>query len=156
MKELKNETKVTIYIHSELTEEQKRVVNAAIDACSNAYAPFSGFRVGAACLLSDGSIITGANQEDEAYPSGLCAERVALFHLFASNPKAEVKLMAIVAKKGDGRLTDRPITPCGACRQVMHTCEKRQKLAIELLMVGQDEVMRVSSVTQLLPLTFEL
>ena len=132
----------------------KSVVNKAFEAMEKAYAPYSKFKVGAALLLEDGQIIQGNNQENIAYPSGLCAERVALFHAGAQFPGIAVDLICIVAK-GDLMPISQLLSPCGACRQVMLESENRQNKPIRIILVNQDNItMCIDSVQNLLPFGF--
>ena len=117
MKELKLETRVEVYAVGELDNIYRQLYEAAFEASKKAYAPYSKFHVGAAVLLENGEILSGNNQENAAYPSGLCAERTTLFYAGARYPDAAVLILAIAAMK-DGERVDL-ITPCGACRQVM-------------------------------------
>jgi cytidine deaminase len=130
------------------------VVNKAFEAMEKAYAPYSKFKVGAALLLEDGQIIQGNNQENIAYPSGLCAERVALFHAGAQFPGIAVDLICIVAK-GDLMPVSQLLSPCGACRQVMLESENRQNKPIRIILINQDNrTMCIDSVQNLLPFGF--
>ena len=130
------------------------VVNKAFEAMEKAYAPYSKFKVGAALLLEDGQIIQGNNQENIAYPSGLCAERVALFHAGSQFPGIAVDLICIVAK-GDLMPKSQLLSPCGACRQVMLESENRQNKPIRIILVNQDNrTMCIDSVKNLLPFGF--
>jgi cytidine deaminase len=130
------------------------IVNKAFEAMEKAYAPYSKFKVGAALLLEDGQIIQGNNQENIAYPSGLCAERIALFHANAQFPEIAVELICIVAK-GDLMPISQLISPCGACRQVMLESENRQNKPIRIILVNQDNrTMCIDSVQNLLPFGF--
>ena len=130
------------------------VVNKAFEAMEKAYAPYSKFKVGAALLLEDGQIIQGNNQENIAYPSGLCAERVALFHAGAQFPGIAVDLICIVAK-GDLMPISQLLSPCGACRQVMLESENRQNKPIRIILINQDNrTMCIDSVQNLLPFGF--
>jgi len=137
-----------------LSMDDSRLRNAAVHAAKRAYAPYSHFNVGAAVLLKDGTIIEGSNQENMAYPSGLCAERVALFSAGASFPDIPVAAIAIVAVK-DGNMQS-AIAPCGGCRQVMLETEQRYGQPIRILLCGQHETVLVASAKNLLPLAFEL
>ena len=102
----------------QLDADDRKTADAAVEAISLSYAPYSRFNVGAAVMFEDGEIVKGANQENAAYPSGLCAERTALFYASASRPDKAMKILAIAAGQ-EGKLCDSPATPCGACRQVM-------------------------------------
>ncbi|NBU91160.1 MAG: cytidine deaminase [Flavobacteriia bacterium] len=137
-----------------LNPEEILLVNKAFEAMEKAYAPYSKFKVGAALLLEDGQIIQGNNQENIAYPSGLCAERVALFHAGAQFPGIAVDLICIVAK-GDLMPISQLLSPCGACRQVMLESENRQNKPIRIILVNQDNrTMCIDSVQNLLPFGF--
>lgn len=123
-------------------------------ALENAYAPYSSFRVGTAIELEDGTVILGSNQENVAYPSGLCAERVALFAIGAQNPNAIIRRMAITAKTSKFQITT-PVTSCGACLQVMAEFEQKQNSPIQVVFYCLDgEVIVVSSVKDLMPFSF--
>lgn len=139
---------------ADLTPAEQRVWDAARAATDHAYAPYSRFHVGAALLLADGSIFKGTNQENAAYPSGLCAERTALFGLSASQPgHAPIVGMAVAARPADGDFG--PALPCGACRQVMLESEARQGQAIPLLLPGRTgTILRFASVSDLMPFNF--
>mgnify|MGYP003290920255 CR=1 FL=1 len=139
---------------NELSEELQRVASAAKEMTKKAYAPYSGFMVGAAVLLDNGVVVTGTNQENVAYPSGLCAERVALFSANANYPDNAPVALAIAAFT-DGRFTDFPVTPCGSCRQVMIEIEKRFRKSFEVLMCFEGGVLRVKKAGDLMPLAFD-
>jgi cytidine deaminase len=126
--------------------------NAAIDAAKRAYAPYSEFHVGAAVLLENGVVAEGNNQENVAYPSGLCAERVALFAANATYPEMAVEAIAVVALK-KGEIQDF-ISPCGSCRQVLLEVEKRYQKSIKIYLCGKNETRIISSAEDLLPLSF--
>jgi cytidine deaminase len=152
MKEYKMEIVVNMLKTSELSSEDNRLRGSAVCAAKRAYAPYSQYNVGAAVLLEDGTIIEGNNQENIAYPSGLCAERVALFYAGASHPAIPVVSMAIVAIK-DGEVR-KSVAPCGACRQALLETEQRYGKPIRILMCGCDDVIVVFSAKDLLPLSF--
>ncbi len=139
---------------TDLTPAEHTTWQAARDATSHAYAPYSGFHVGAALLLADGTVFTGTNQENAAYPSGLCAERTALFGLAAAQPgHASIVGMAVAARPVDGEFG--PAFPCGACRQVMLEYETRQGQAIPLLLPGRKgNILRFASLEALMPFNF--
>ncbi len=137
----------------ELAVEEQILVKAAIKATDNSYAKYSHFHVGAALLLEDGSIVTGANQENAAYPSGLCAERSAIFAAQSQHPEFSIKTIAIAARNDDG-FTRRPISPCGACRQVMMEMEDRYKSDVRVLLYGVEGVYAIRSIKDLLPVSF--
>jgi cytidine deaminase len=138
----------------QLPADERQLVDKAIAAMANAYAPYSDFYVGAAVLLANGDVIVGNNQENAAYPSGLCAERVALFCANANFPNQSIVKMAVVAGK-HGLLTNDAITPCGSCRQVMVESERRQKYPFDVLLVGKKRIIKVSSARYLLPFEFD-
>jgi len=140
----------------EISLKDQELLERAKEALENAYAPYSKFRVGAAVQLQDGMIITGNNQENIAYPSGLCAERVALFSTGANFPGAVIDTLAIVAK-GDLVKEDAVISPCGSCRQVIFESEKRQMAPIRILILGMDgRVIEFKKSTDLLTFAFGL
>ena len=139
---------------SELIQQEQELLHQALKACENAYSPYSGFSVGAALMMEDGEIILGNNQENAAYPSGLCAERVAIYWTGANRKGKKIKAIAIRAtsEKVD---TARPIPPCGACRQAMLEYELNQGTDITMLMQGRSgDIIRLEGVKQLLPLYF--
>jgi cytidine deaminase len=137
-----------------LTEEELSLLQKAREAMENAYAPYSNFFVGAAVLLYNGETVIGNNQENAAYPSGLCAERVAIFQAGALYPGVSVKAIAITCKQQE-RIIDHPVTPCGACRQAMAEYENRYKRPIKVIMTGETGTIYVAnSIETLLPLSF--
>ncbi len=130
------------------------LIEEAVVALSGSYAPYSEFHVGAALLLSNGKIVRGSNQENAAYPSGLCAERVALFYASSQYPNETVVSLAITGKSDHFTTTD-PITPCGSCRQVIAETEKKQGSEIRVIMKGEKGVARiVEGIDSLLPMVF--
>lgn len=138
----------------ELSEEDAMLINKAEEALENAYAVYSKFHVGAALLLDSGEIVTGNNQENIAYPSSLCAERVALYYCKAHYPDASVKKIAIMARSERGDLLE-VISPCGGCRQVMSEYERVQDENMKVILKGEGEsIMIFDSVQDLLPLSF--
>jgi cytidine deaminase len=140
----------------ELPLECQQLIHEARKAGLQAYAPYSRFRVGAAVLLSDNSIIRANNQENIAYPEGLCAERVALFYASANYPDKTIKAIAI-AGANVSELTDSSITPCGGCRQVMAEYEHKQKEKIKIFMTGiSGGIIAVHGIDNLLPLRFKM
>lgn len=153
MKEINLTTKIRVYTLQECTNEEKKLIEAAKNATTDAYAPYSKFHVGAAILLSDGTIVTGNNQENAAYPSGLCAERTAIFYANAQHPDTPVKTIAIAAHH-KASFTKKAITPCGACRQVLLEVENRYREPIKIILYGDSEIYAVDSVRDLLPLSF--
>jgi len=140
---------------SELPKEIQELMKSAQIARDNAYAPYSQFKVGAAILLDSGEITLGSNQENAAYPSGLCAERVAVFHCGAVFPKQTIKAMAITASSKNHQLNE-PIGPCGACRQSLSEYEQKQHSPIAIYFMGETgKIVRVDAVKDLLPLGFD-
>lgn len=154
MQEKKIETKYRIYQFDELDISQQKLINKAKEQVFKAYAPYSGFRVGAAIELENGEIFAGNNQENSAYPSGLCAERVTMFYANAQFPDVPVKTLAIAAFT-NGKFLAEPITPCGSCRQVLLETETRFAKDITVLLYGSEQVYLIENVKQLLPLCFE-
>lgn len=148
------ETQVTIYSFEELEITFQSLINKAKEQVNKAYAPYSRFHVGAAIELENGEIFAGSNQENSAYPSGLCAERVAMFYANAQFPDVPVKTIAIAAFTND-KFLQYPITPCGSCRQVLLETEIRYNKNITILLYGTEEVYLIENVKQLLPLCFE-
>jgi len=123
--------------YSQLSPEDQDLIVMAYTAAESAYAPYSNFHVGATVKLRSGEVILGNNQENIAYPSGLCAERVALFHVGATYPNAAIETLVVVAK-GDLIKPEDCVTPCGACRQVIAESESRQTNPIRLILVAQN------------------
>lgn len=152
MREKRIETALTICTLHELTPRERTLCEAALEATGNAYAPYSRFSVGAALLLANGQVVTGCNQENAAYPSGLCAERVALFYATSRYPGIPVEMIAVTAVY-EGKQVEQ-ISPCGGCRQVMTETEQRYKQPIQLLLYGREEIVRLDSAEALLPLSF--
>ena len=138
----------------ELEAKDKELAQAAIEATAQSYAPYSRFNVGAAVMLDDGEIIKGANQENAAYPSGLCAERTALFYASASRPEKAMTSLAIAASQ-NGHLCKTPATPCGACRQVMAQYQTKSGKPMSILLIGAEKIWKFSKVDDLLPLIFD-
>ena len=138
----------------QLEAEDKTLAQAAIEATALSYAPYSNFNVGAAVMFEDGEIIKGSNQENAAYPSGLCAERTALFYASSSRPDAAMTALAIAAGQ-NGVLCATPATPCGACRQVMAQYQNKSGRPIKVLLVGAEKIWRFEKVDDLLPLIFD-
>ncbi|MCE2617151.1 MAG: cytidine deaminase [Phocaeicola sp.] len=153
MENLKIEINIKVVNYDELNETERILVNAAKDATSRSYAPYSHFSVGAAVLLSNGKVITGSNQENAAYPSGTCAERTAIFYANAQYPLASVKMLAIAAKDQQD-FTENPCPPCGSCRQVLMETEKRYGKPIQILLYSKKYIYIINSVTDILPLIF--
>lgn len=137
----------------ELDSTSAELLKRAIEATETSYAPYSNFNVGAAVLLDNGEIITASNQENAASPSGLCAERVAIFSAHAKYPDSAIRAIAIAAKS-EGELTPNPIYPCGACCQVMNESENRGGKPIVIIIGSASKIEKIESVKSLLPFTF--
>lgn len=146
---------ITILHKSELNESDSLLVDAAKQATLHSYAPYSEFYVGASVLLDNGIIVVGSNQENVAYPSGMCAERTAMFYANSQYPNVGVDTLCIAARVKDGTFTRNPISPCGACRQVLLETERRYGKNIRILLYGEDVVYCIHSVSDLLPIQFD-
>ena len=154
MKTVKLDINYTEYSSIDEMEPQDiELVKVAIEAQKGSYAPYSTFNVGAALRLEDGTIVKGANQENAAYPSGLCAERTAMFAASANNPGKAMLSLAIVGGF-NGTLSDTPCSPCGACRQVISGVEDRFNHPVRILLYGTEGVYECSGIDALLPLRF--
>ncbi|MCD8282132.1 MAG: cytidine deaminase [Prevotella sp.] len=138
---------------SELTADERELIDNAVRATKNANAKYSGFCVGAAIRLADGRIVIGANQENASFPLSLCAERTAIFAAQAASPEQSVTTIAICARNAEGLLRE-PVTPCGSCRQVMVEMEDRYSNRLKVLLYGTEKIYRLSSARDLLPLCF--
>ncbi|WP_291867128.1 cytidine deaminase [Maribacter sp.] len=138
----------------ELLKEDKELMQLAIAAREKAYAPYSGFNVGAAVLLENGKVVTGSNQENAAYPSGLCAERVAVFYAGANYPGVKIKKIAITAASVN-YVVERAAAPCGNCRQAISEYEVKQDSPIALFLMGEKgKVLQCNAIADILPLAF--
>ena len=154
MKEKNISVSVKVYEErDELKDDDRLLIDRAKAAARSAYAPYSGFHVGAAVLLANGEVITGNNQENAAYPSGLCAERVALFYAKSKYPDVAVRKLAVTAMK-DGEVVETPAAPCGACRQVFIEYEEKQNEPLSVLLAGRKTTIEFNSSFDLLPLAF--
>lgn len=138
----------------ELNGEDKTLVERAMKNVETAYSPYSHFGVGAAVLLENGEIIDGNNQENAAYPSGLCAERVAMFYANSKYPNSKPVTIAVAAKSKKS-FVEVPIPPCGSCRQVLLETENRFKSDIKVILVGEKKIQVLNNVKSLLPLSFD-
>lgn len=138
----------------ELSVEDRELAQAAVQAISGSYAPYSKFNVGAAVRMSDGTIVTGANQENAAYPSGLCAERTAMFYANAHYPDKAMTAIAIAASQG-GVLCEEPATPCGQCRQVMAEYQAKGGRPMSIILVGSKIIYKFDRVECVLPFIFD-
>jgi cytidine deaminase len=138
----------------DLDQESKYLAHKAKDAANHAHAPYSKFTVGAALILEDGSVVTGANYENAAYPSSMCAERVALYASSAQHQNKRIMKIVVVAKRKSGKELV-PAPPCGSCRQVMLEFESNQKKPIEVVMQSDKNIwIKAPSAASLLPFTF--
>lgn len=155
MKEITITTQFSVFDSlTELPSEIQNLMEQAVAVRKNAYAPYSKFRVGTALILDNGKIILGSNQENAAYPSGLCAERVAIFHAGAVYPDAKILKMAITAAS-DSNKTTTPIPPCGSCRQSIAEYEIKQDTPIEIYFMGETgAIYKSASLKNLLPFMF--
>ncbi|WP_372755405.1 cytidine deaminase [Mariniflexile sp.] len=156
MKKIKIESTLEVYdTMDELPKEIILLLQKAIEAREKAYAPYSNFNVGAALVLDNGEIITGNNQENASYPSGLCAERTAIYYAGSQFPDAKIVRMAISATSKN-KPTLSPIPPCGACRQAIAEYEVKQETPIEIYFMGESgKVAKSDSLANLLPFVFE-
>ena len=155
MIEKKINTTFLIADFDEISEEEKILINNAKKSLESAYSPYSGFSVGASVLLNNGKTVEGSNQENVAYPSGLCAERVALFYAGAKYPNIKINTIAVSIFSQNFKEED-VISPCGACRQVMAECEEKQKSKIRVLLHSPNGKVLISeSVEDLLPFIFK-
>ena len=156
MKEITITTQFKVFDSTtDLPNDVQNLMEQAVAIRKNAYAPYSKFRVGVALVLDNGKIITGSNQENAAYPSGLCAERVAIFYAGSIYPDAKVLKMAITAAS-DTNQTTAPIPPCGSCRQSIAEYEIRQEIPIEIYFMGEiGTIYKSESLKNLLPFMFD-
>ncbi|GGZ79579.1 cytidine deaminase [Algibacter mikhailovii] len=156
MKEIRKES--VLYMYQSLDELPLAVSNLmerAVEARKRAYAPYSKFQVGAALLLDNNEVITGNNQENASYPSGLCAERTAIYYAGSQYPNAKILKMAISAGASE-KQTTKPIPPCGACRQSIAEYELKQESPIEIFFMGETgEIAKSNSLSNLLPFVFD-
>lgn len=140
--------------YDELTPDQQQLITQARNATQRSYAPYSQFSVGAAILLSNGTTITGTNQENAAYPSGLCAERTTAYYAHSTHPDAHFLAIAIAARGTDGNELPDPIAPCGACRQALLEYETLAHTDIQLLLAGKNRILIFPSIRSTLPYSF--
>lgn len=154
MRDLNIQTVIKVCQYNELSPKDKSLLDSAMEATKRSYAPYSRFSVGAAALLANGTVVTGSNQENAAYPSGLCAERTTLFYANSQYPDQPVTTLAIAART-ERDFIDTPIPPCGACRQVILETESRYKQPIRILLYGKNEIYLINGIKDLLPLSFD-
>lgn len=153
MKKLTTAINYLLVQPDELPPAEQALVQKAIDATNNSYARYSNFHVGAACLLENGNVVIGANQENAAFPSGLCAERTAIFAAQANHPDQPITTLAIAARNVNGLLKS-PISPCGARRQVVLEIEDRYQRPVRILLYGTEGIYVFESIKDLLPFSF--
>ena len=155
MKTLDLISRITVYEdRSELSPEWLHLLEQAHEAAKKAYSPYSNFKVGAALLLNNGEVVTGNNQENAAFPSGLCAERTATYYASAQYPEVPFNKLAITAINPQAKLT-KPVSPCGSCRQALLEYEQKFNQHIEVLLAGEEgEVYVLKSISDLLPFSF--
>ena len=154
MKQLNLKLNISECQPDELTAADRQLIDMAIDATSRSYARYSNFHVGAAVELANGVRIIGCNQENAAFPAGICAERAAIFAAGAQYPDTPVTTLAIAARDTSGELTDEPVSPCGTCRQVMIETETRFSQPVRILLYGRSRIFVVSGICHLMPLSF--
>ncbi len=156
MKELNIKTPFSIFdSQDDLASDVQKLMLQAQDAITRAYAPYSHFQVGAAILLANGKIVTGNNQENAAYPSGMCAERVAIWSASSQYPNVAIKKIVITVKS-TLKEVNKPVAPCGACRQTLLEYEHKQKQPIEVYFMGETgKVVLAHSLKDLLPFAFD-
>lgn len=154
MKDITIATPIKVAAYAELDEADRQLVDAAREASSRTYSPYSHFGVGAAIRLSNGETVTGANQENAAFPSSMCAERTAAYYAHATYPDARFESIAIAATGTDGKEVAEPVSPCGACRQALLEYEHLGAADVRVLLVGRDDIFILPSVRSLLPLSF--
>ena len=153
MQEIEITTKVRVCDYSELTTEEKHLVDVAKEQTKNSYSPYSHFAVGAAVQMQDGEIFGGSNQENAAYPSGLCAERTAIFYASAHRPNTAMTAIAIAAYSG-GDFLDKSAAPCGSCRQVLLEYEHKFKTPMKVILYGKKCTFVFPSAESLMPYSF--
>lgn len=155
MKQFEITVSVKIFTNDELNEIERKLVECASDACNDAYSPYSKFSVGAAVLLANGEIVKGSNQENDAFPSGMCAERVAMFYANSRYPDSAIVAIAVTSSKSGNRNSEYAY-PCGACRQSLMQSEIRFGNKIKILAANNVGVTTVESASDLLPLNFKM
>lgn len=153
MTELTISSQVKVYSYDELPADVKQLVDLAKEQVTTSYSPYSHFAVGAALRMDNGEIVTGSNQENAAYPSGICAERTTIFYASAHYPTSAMKAIAVAAYT-DGHFTLEPAAPCGACRQVMVEYEDKFKTPMQVILYGENRVFVLDSASDLVPFRF--
>jgi cytidine deaminase len=154
MKDLQLKIQIRECQMDELTSDEQFLVEKAIESTNNSYAPYSNFHVGAAIQLENGEVLPGCNQENAAFPAGLCAERSAIFAAGAQYPEVPITMLAIAARNTKGELTEEPVSPCGTCRQVLIETETRHGQSIRILLYGKRCIYVMEGIRNLMPLSF--
>jgi len=154
MKQLNLKSSITVAQLEELTPDERQLIELAIEGTRRSYAPYSHFHVGAALRLQNGVTFIGCNQENAAFPAGICAERSAIFAAGAQYPDQPVVMLAITARGTDGELVDEPASPCGTCRQVIIETETRFKHPVRILLYGRKHTYVMNGIKELMPLSF--
>jgi cytidine deaminase len=154
MKEKVLKSTIQVAQMDELPDVERELLEMAIEGTNRSYAPYSHFHVGAAILLENGIKFIGCNQENAAFPAGICAERSAIFAAGAQYPDQPILMLAIAARNEKGELVDEPVSPCGTCRQVIIETETRFKHPVRILLYGKKCVYIVDGIHQLMPLSF--
>lgn len=154
MKKVELKTSIRECQFEELSQAEQHLIEQAIEATNRSYAPYSKFSVGACLLLNNGVEVIGCNQENAAYPVGLCAERSAIFAAGAQYPDVPVRMIAIAARTPEGELQDEPVSPCGSCRQVLIETETRFSQEVRILLYGRNRIYVIDGIKQLMPLSF--
>ncbi|MBQ7511857.1 MAG: cytidine deaminase [Prevotella sp.] len=154
MEELTLKSTLHVAQWSELTATEQSLVETAKSSTYRSYAPYSHFHVGAAILLENGVVVPGCNQENAAFPSGLCAERSAIFAAGAQYPDQPVLMLAIAVRNSEGEFLEEPASPCGSCRQVIIETETRFKHPVRILLYGTKHTYVMDGIKQLMPLSF--
>lgn len=154
MEELTLKSTLKVAQWSELTDAERTLIEKAKESTYNSYAPYSHFHVGAAILLKNGVIVPGCNQENAAFPAGLCAERSAIFAAGAQYPDQPVLMLAIAVRNSEGEFLAEPASPCGSCRQVIIETETRFKHPVRILLYGTSHTYIMDGIKQLMPLSF--
>ena len=154
MKEIEVKPRIWEAQMDELTPEERSLIEQAIEGTNRSYSPYSLFHVGAALKLQNGATYIGCNQENAAFPAGICAERSAIFAAGAQYPDQPIVMLAIAARSREGEFTKEPVSPCGTCRQVLIETETRFQHPIRILLYGQRCVYILDSIKQLMPLSF--
>ena len=154
MKDLQLKIQIRECQMDELTSDEQFLVEKAIESTNNSYAPYSNFHVGAAIQLENGEVLPGCNQENAAFPAGLCADRSAIFAAGAQYPEVPITMLAIAARNTKGELTEEPVSPCGTCRQVLIETETRHGQSIRILLYGKRCIYVMEGIRNLMPLSF--